>query len=311
MSILQSELDKDPTLKAKIEGEILAMKNTDKLNKSDFQLEKMKKMFSELNFATDYRVFSLRDPFNSGRVSYFHKSLGGYHGAKLRKYNELIQYHLSGEYRILGTYFNNLTADAQVNVLPKLDIPVLNMLNTKYIIVDPNRQAVLNPFKYGNAWFVKEIEFVENADQEIMALSSLTEERAIVQSKFKESVDDGIVFDSTAHIELTSYLPNHLKYSSSSSHKQFAVFSEIYYEDGWDAYIDGKKVDYVKANYALRALNIPSGQHVIEFKFEPQTYYTGKKLSYAGSSLIIAFILAGIYLGYRTKERELETDEEI
>jgi hypothetical protein len=302
LSILESEFIEKPELKTRIEQDVAQMKNTEKLKPADFQNEKIKELFAGLNFATGYRVFTLQNPFNNARNAYFHKSLGGYHGAKLRLFNELIEYQISREYSLLHNFANNNPVENQLSELPPLQIPVLNMLNTKYIISDLNSPAYINPYRYGSTWFVSQIEEVENADQEIMALSTITPEKVIIQSKYMDMIDTAIGADTAATIELISYKPNHLVYSSSASSPQLAVFSEIYYPDGWNAYINGEKKDHAKANYVLRVMNVPAGQHTIEFKFEPQTFYKGKKLSIVGSVLILIFVAAGLFLGYRKKE---------
>lgn len=221
----------------------------------------------------NYRVYNTTvSPFNDASTSYFHKSVGGYHGAKLRRYQELIDYHIS-----------------------KGNMQVFNMLNTKYFIVKGQSGPVaqLNSGALGNAWFVKEIIKAENADKEIETLGQInTATQAVVDDRF--DTPENISFDSTASISLTSYKANHLVYESNTSSNQFAVFSEIFYDKGWNAYIDGELMPHVRANYVLRAMPIPSGSHIIEFKFEPQTHYIGEKISFA-SSLILLLFLAGVF----------------
>ena len=223
-----------------------------------------------------YRVFNLTvDTFNDGSTSWFHKSIGGYHGAKIRRYQDLITYHIS-----------------------KNNERVLNMLNTKYIIVPREGEgpvAQLNTGALGNAWFVNEFSLVNNPDEEIAALAGFNPaEEAIIDKRFEDFVPDlNLENDSISKIALTSYEPNHLVYESTSPSEKMAVFSEIYYDKGWNAYIDGEPVPHFRVNYILRALVVPPGEHSIEFKFHPKTYYTGQKISLA-SSIILLLSLFGL-----------------
>lgn len=222
----------------------------------------------------NFRVFNTTvSTFQDASTSYFHKSIGGYHGAKLRRYQELIENHLS-----------------------KGNEQVLNMLNTKYFIgagQDRRPTVQINMNALGNAWFVEEFEMVENADQEIDALSTFFPNKtAIVDKRFSSNVE-GFVHqvDSLAAIKLTEYQPNKLKYSFNSVVDQLTVFSEIYYDKGWNAYLDGKKVPHFRVNYVLRAMVVPAGNHDIEFRFEPKVFSVGEKVSFAGSLLLILLLL--------------------
>lgn len=224
----------------------------------------------------NFRVFNqtVGNPYADASTSYFHKSLGGYHGAKLRRYQEIIDMHLS-----------------------KGNLNVFNMLNTKYFIV-PDEQSgqprmEINIQALGNAWFVNHARVVNNADEEIRALSDfLPSVTAIYDKRFEAQVKGHFISNDTlAKISLTEYKPNHLTYSSVTSKEQLAVFSEIYYANGWNAYIDGVKSPYFRANYILRAMIVPAGKHTIEFKFEPSVYKTGEKISYASSILLVLLSL--------------------
>lgn len=234
----------------------------------------------------NFRVFNVTvSPFQDASTSYFHKSIGGYHGAKLRRYQELIDHHISQ---------NNMN--------------VLNMLNTKYFIVpgpDKKPEIQINFQALGNAWFVEEIKMVDNADQEIDALTDFDPSRtAVVDKRFNDKISGfKPAEDSLASIELTEYAPNKLNYVSQSSIDQMAVFSEIYYDKGWKAFIDGKPAPYFRANYVLRAMIVPAGKHEIEFRFEPAVYYTGNMI--ASISSVIIILLAAIYafLEYRKKNK--------
>ena len=227
----------------------------------------------------NFRVFnqSVGNPFADASTSYFHKSLGGYHGAKLRRYQELIDHHLS-----------------------KGNMNVYNMLNTKYFIVPDEKggqpQMQINMQAMGNAWFVNNAHMVNNADEEINALTDFVPyETAIYDKRFASQVTGHFISkDSLATIVLTDYKPNHLTYKSQTSKEQLAVFSEIYYDKGWNAYIDGKQAPYFRANYVLRAMIVPAGVHTIEFKFEPVVYKTGEKISLASSILLVLLALGTI-----------------
>ncbi|MFW5974626.1 MAG: YfhO family protein [Bacteroidota bacterium] len=235
----------------------------------------------------NFRVYNMAvNSFNDAGTSYFHKSIGGYHGAKLRRYQELIDYHIKE---------NNM--------------PVLNMLNTKYFIRQGRNnqpQVQRNPDALGNAWFIEQVKIVDNADEEIRALNDFDPEKtAFVDQRFRDKIKG---FDGTAdvsgEIKLTEYEPNYLKYESQNPAEQVAVFSEIYYPLGWQAYIDGEPADHFRANYVLRAMVIPEGEHTIEFKFEPQSYYTGETIALTTSILVILLVLGGI--GYEVKRNYFE-----
>ena len=234
----------------------------------------------------NFRVFNLTvDPFSDASTSYYHKSIGGYHGAKLKRYQELIEHQIS-----------------------KNNMRVLNMLNTKYFIVaDNNRQpfAQVNPEALGNVWFVEDYRIVPNANEEMLALNDFNPGReAIVDKRFERFVEGkSFTKDTLSGIRLDSYKPNHLTYSAKCNEEELAVFSEIYYPEGWQAFIDGVPVEHFRVNYILRAMVIPQGEHQIEFKFEPRSYYLGNKVSLISSLillLLVAFIFGKeIYLWYK------------
>ena len=226
----------------------------------------------------DFRVFNLTvSPFNDASTSYYHKSIGGYHGAKLRRYQELIDAHIS-----------------------KFHMPVLNMLNTKYFIRKDQQGKVLvqqNPDALGNAWFVDHIQWVKNADEELAALENFDPRKtAVIDLRFKDIVGDfNIPADSLRNIRLTSYDPKDMVYESNARKEGFAVFSEIYYAKGWKAFIDGKEAPYVRADYVLRAMKIPAGKHRIEFIFKPDSYFIGEKIAWVSSILIYLIVIAGLF----------------
>jgi hypothetical protein len=234
------------------------------------------------NFRVFDRSGEQSNPFASSRASYFHKSIGGYHAAKLQRYQDIIDRHLS-----------------------KGNMKVFNMLNTKYfILTEPDGQPVVEPNvgAIGNAWFVSNINMAENADSEINALEGFVpEEDAIVHKEF-ESYVNGFKPDKAGDIKLTSYSPNKLVYSSTAPSEQFAVFSEIWYgpDKGWKAYVDGQPADHIRADYILRAMRVPAGTHKIEFVFEPNSFQTGKLISTISSSVILAAFLGLVgFYGYK------------
>ena len=225
-----------------------------------------------LKDTTHYRVFDLTT--SRTKPSYFHNSLSGYNAAKMRRYNEVFDFHIAR---------NNMN--------------VLNMLNTKYIIADDEEGNVfpyVNDDANGNAWFIRSIETVQTADEEIKKLDSLdTKNKAIIGSAYESKlIASKFVVDSTASISLVDYKPNYLKYESTNSNDGFAVFSENYYEHGWTAFIDEEAVDHIRVNYILRGLAIPKGTHTVEFKFEPKVVKNGSTLA-LGSSIVIALLLLG------------------
>ena len=324
----------------------------------------------------DYRVFNTTvSTFNDASTSYFHKSIGGYHGAKLRRYQDLIEHHLA-----VG------------------NMEVLNMLNTKYFIVGGQGQAPqaqMNPNRLGNAWFAKRVQFVPSADQEIIHLGKVlrlkamgnidnlsiygrplnnidtilitspinigektinlsrlninnngvyilgnnpqstdsnfidlstipggnllakkqfeanvifdfkAKDIAVVNDKFKSYFDENkFNYLPSATINLTEYEPNYLKYATHAQDAQLAVFSEIYYDKGWNAFIDGKPAKYIQADYVLRSMVVPAGDHTIEFKFEPKSYYYGKRITFASSLLLILLVGGVLFFEFKRKNKE-------
>jgi hypothetical protein len=233
----------------------------------------------------NFRVINLAaNTFNDSRTSYYHKSIGGYHGAKLKRYQELID-----------------------SCISRTNLAVLNMLNTKYFIT-PDREGKpsvrRNPLALGNAWFVSDLALVENADAELNYLNreDFNPERiAVIDKRFEDTLNGfKPTLDSTSSIYFLEYKPNYLKYESQSATDQLAVFSEIYFANGWNAYVDGELKPHWRANYVLRSMIVPAGEHVVEFKFEPQIYYTGEKISLAGSILLFLFVVGGVALDART-----------
>jgi hypothetical protein len=247
----------------------------------------------------DYRVLNLtQSPFNDAYTPYFHKSIGGYHGAKMRRYQDLIEGPITSDLMKLQTIFQKAQENKSFESITQSlkQLTVLNMLNTKYIIYNGEAAPLLNTAALGNAWFVHAIKWVDGPDAEYAALSNFNPDSiAIVDKKFEKELSYNEPFDSTAKIELVSYAPNKLEYTSTTKRPQLAVFSEIYYDKGWDVFIDGKPAAYGRADYILRAMIVPEGNHKIEFKFEPKSVSAGQKIALASSILVILLVIVTLY----------------
>jgi hypothetical protein len=242
-----------------------------------------------------YRVYNMNEAFDaSARTSYFHKNIGGYHGAKMRRYQEIIDHCLVDERLMIIESINDNKMSLEEAFS---NAAAFNMLNTRYFIVNPNAEALKNPFACGNAWFVKDYKIANNADEEIGALEALDPAKTAVIDKRFETLIQGFSApsDSQSTISLVSHSPNHLIYDYNSLQDELTVFSEIYYDKGWNAYLDGRKVPHFRADFILRAIILPAGQHKIEFKFEPVSYYAGGNISLA-SSLILILLIAGYFV---------------
>jgi len=246
----------------------------------------------------DYRVLNLTvSPLQDGSTSYFHKSLGGYHGAKMRRYQEFYE----------NVIQNEIMALTRTRPVPQAfdstfaTFRGINMLNTRYIIYSPDAPPLVNKHELGNAWFVNRVKVVNTADEEMASMSVFNPKEEAVVSKNFETLTSGFqqTADSTAKIALTEYKPNYLKYATSAQTEQLAVFSEIYYDKGWQAYVDGKLTPHFRADYILRAMRIPAGNHVVEFKFHPKSYFMSEKVSMACSVLLILLILGTGYLEWK------------
>lgn len=253
----------------------------------------------------NFRVLDItQSTFNDASCSYFHKSIGGYHGAKLQRYQDMIDYYINPEIMDLMQQISSQKTQSSLDELLSKQ-HVLNMLNTKYIILRPEMAPLFNPQTFGNAWFVNNVVFVNNADEEIDAVGANDlKTTAIIDKRFESSLK-GRDFESdySAQIKLEEYAPNRLKYSYQANKDQLVVFSEVYYDKGWNAYLDGEKVPYVRANYILRAMELPSGTHSIEFKFEPKVWMIGEKVSFASSLLLILLLIGAVVQQLRTNKK--------
>ena len=260
--------------------------------------------------ALDYRVLNLAtNTFNENNTSYWHKSIGGYHAAKLRRYQELIDHHIAPEMQALASEV--VAKGGQMDSLDAAKFPVLNMLNTRYVIFpaaeDGQTVPLQNPHALGNAWFVRNVQYVANADEEMEALGNFRPaETAVVDARFRDALQglEQSPTDSLGTIRLTSYEPNRLVYETQSAADGVAVFSEIYYPAGWQVAIDGQPVPLARANYVLRALRIPAGRHTVEMRFDPQSLHVTEGIAYAGLSLLAVGALAAVGLGIWRRREE-------
>lgn len=247
-----------------------------------------------------FRVFNLNNPFNDANTSYYHKAIGGYHGAKLQRYQELYENALINEQNLI---IKQLQQQKGQNMGPVFqNTPVLNMLNGKYVIYNPQAPALKNPQANGAAWFVENLEMVSTARQMLDRLAGInTAQSVLVHETFSSYVQEKNL-SGTGTIKLKEYSPNEISYTSSSNDKQFAVFSEVYYQGGendWQAYVDGEPVEHIRVNYVLRGMYIPAGDHEIRFEFKPRAYYAGNTISLVSSIVLVLVIALGIFMHYR------------
>jgi len=264
--------------------------------------------------APHFRVANLTvSMFNDASTSWHHKSIGGYHGAKMRRYQELYDSLLFQEVMSAKNLANFVFQSNQQNIEQingmfngNFESIAMDMLNTKYIIIHPEVQPIQNYSACGNAWFVNDYKLVKNADEEINSLKNINPHKEIVvDERYADQVTEcSTAHDTTASITLTYYSPDKLKYNYSASKEQLAVFSEIYYPHGWESFVDGKKYPHFRANYVLRAMCVPPGKHNIEFRFEPKSYTTGNAISHASSALFFLLLLGGLFAEFKKRKRK-------
>ena len=274
-----------------IRTETFTKTNTDELILQDTSLD-----YRVLNFATS--------TFDDNNTSYWHKSVGGYHPAKLRRYQEMIEHHISPEMQ--AAYKAIATAGGEMDSVDANKFRVLNMLNTKYFIFPAGQQRqtvpILNPHAYGNAWFVNKVQYVNNANEEIDALDSIIPtETAVVDARFKDVLKGATESykDSLSSIRLTSYTPNRLTYETNNAQDGIAVFSEIYYPDGWHVTIDGQPAELARADYILRTMYVPAGQHTIEMRFDPTSLHVTEGIAYGALALLVIGIIVAVLIAKR------------
>lgn len=283
--------------------------------------------FTALQLNSNYRVFTFDNPFNETMTSYFHKSIGGYHGAKVKRYQQLVDFYIQDEMQKangaisavkmakLQTYARTMEIpqDKAKEIFDTISVAggqlsdtcqILNMLNTKYVVLTRTDEPMLNPFANGNVWYVNQVTKVNSANEELLRLGKInTKNQAILDvSNAGINVSAAYATDSADVIAMTKYATKEITYQSNSTHNGFAVFSEIYYPEGWVCTIDGKEVPYTRVNYVLRGLEIPSGKHQIVWKFQPASFIAGTSYSMVGSLiLILAFLGVG---GLQLKKKE-------
>jgi membrane protease YdiL (CAAX protease family) len=249
---------------------------------------------------TQHRVLNLAaSTFNDNSpTSYFHKSIGGYHGAKMERYQELIDSCIYPELiQFDGAAAKAKSVEDLQTIFDSIHFPSLNMLNTKYIIYNPAAPPLINPDALGNAWFVEKPVIVENANKEISLMNSFNPAKeAVIVNTFKNQITkSSFPVQENERIELISYQPDELHYKYSAREEKLAVFSEIYYPAGWKCYVDGKESQYFRTDWVLRGMIVPAGDHEIKFTFKPASYYVGNKISLASSILLIL-----LFAGYLT-----------
>lgn len=297
-SILQGEMDRNPALQKtindrlavaqqKLDGEPMLPQNAERI------------MFSELGFATNYRVLNAGDPFNDGTTPYFHKSVGGYHGAKPKRIAEVIAFHYSRELQQFSDALKSIRSQAGLDSA-LANMQVFNMMNSKYVIVNPDRPAIPNPYAFGNAWFVSDIHPAGSADDEILSLGKENlRTTAIVDSvTAKNQLSKLDRIDSTGGtIKMTTFKPNYITYESNSNGTYLAVFSEVY-ASGWKAYVDGAEAPAIRANYILRSIVVPKGQHKIEWKYSIPYYAKSETIAMIGSLLVFLILIVVCFLEF-------------
>ena len=307
-AILEAEWN--PTLEADHKAVVARLKEdrqkesgAAKVLKAD---EELASRFISLRRNTDgYRVLSLNNPFNSTQVSYFHRSLGGYHGAKLKRYQELIEFQLGSAMQRLSDQLQGGTSLPRIDSLLAKE-GVLNMLNTRYLIYNPERPPIRNSNALGAAWFVDEVKWEPNADAEIMALTGLDPARtALVDERYRATLGDAaITIDPSASAELTNYATNKLTYKVRSQAGGVVVFSEIWYGPDWQATIDGKPVEHVRADYVLRALRVPPGEHEVVFSVHSRPFHGSRPYMMAASILVLLLALGALVREARAALRQ-------
>ena len=259
--------------------------------------------------ALDYRVLNLAsNTFNENETSYYHKSIGGYHPAKLRRYQEMIDAHIAPEMQKTMKAVAETGGD-MTKVNGDSIFPVLNMLNAKYFIMPlqgGQTVPVQNPYAYGNAWFVDEVKYVNNANEEIEGVGKVNLRHvAVADAKFKEQLNQSVKQDDTSVVKMTAYKPNNLTYEVKSSKGGVIVFSEIYYP-GWSATVDGEPVELGRVDYILRALNVKPGNHKVVLDFHPQSLKNTETVAYVGYGVLVLLIIIGI--GVEVKRRKKTTE---
>lgn len=307
MEILRKETEQNPRVKDAIDEAVSDFQievRSEKRKPSTDEINDVK--FAALRFHTDYRVLPLSGTFQDARSAYFHKSIGGYHGAKLKRIQEVYDFYIAPEMSSLISVLQSEPTQEKVNNTLR-NASVINMLNAKYIIYNNDAPPMENAFALGSAWFVEDLISAKDADAEILEVGEIdVRAEAVVDQRYADQISNFKYADAAdAAIAVKTHLPNYIEYIYDSPVPQATIFSEIYYPAGWNAYLDGEKVDYFRANYLLRGMIIPAGEHIIEFKFEPQTYATSNIVSSIFSIVVLLLLVLSIIQYNRNRDPEL------
>ena len=313
IAIRDIELRENSDLVTQMQQEINRISNEDFKREHKNRIKNIS-TFKLLNFNTNYRVLEFGNPLNTARTSYLHKSIGGYSAVKVKRTQEMIDRYFQSNYSVLTNALNS------GNIPAMKSAHFFNMLNTKYYILDLNSSGVVgnmnpqkpdekpgvlpNPFALGNAWSVSNVNWVKNADEEIAAVGEQNFDptnTAVIDERFKDIIGDELTLANCA-IQLIDYKPNYLKYTANADGEALVVFSEIFYDKGWKAFIDGVEIPHFRANYILRGLKISSGQHDIEFKFDLPIYQKASLISLTSSSIIVLLFLILLIFGFIDRE---------
>ena len=313
IAIRDIELRENSDLVTQMQQEINRISNEDFKREHKNRIKNIS-TFKLLNFNTNYRVLEFGNPLNTARTSYLHKSIGGYSAVKVKRTQEMIDRYFQSNYSVLTNALNS------GNIPAMKSAHFFNMLNTKYYILDLNSSGVVgnmnpqkpdekpgvlpNPFALGNAWSVSNVNWVKNADEEIAAVGEQNFDptnTVVIDERFKDIIGDELTLANCA-IQLIDYKPNYLKYTANADGEALVVFSEIFYDKGWKAFIDGVEIPHFRANYILRGLKISSGQHDIEFKFDLPIYQKASLISLTSSSIIVLLSLILLIFGFIDRE---------
>jgi hypothetical protein len=311
-SILEREYKQIPAFEAKASQLSSKMESLAKYENMESRTKSEIARFGTLTLNSNYKVLTFENPFNETGTSYFHKSIGGYHGAKLKRYQEIIEFYLNQEFQEVNKVISaakneklrdlstkmTITQEQMQGVFDTISVseialtdntPILNMLNTKYIVLNRGLKAIQNSNANGAVWFVNSIKKVSNSNQEMLAIDHLkSKEIAIVNTKDADQEIKSLYNkDSLASIKMVKYGSNEIKYSVKSKTDLPAIFSEIYYPEGWNCYADGKQLKPFRANYILRGAIIPAGTKTVVWKFEPKSYFVSSKIALVGSIFLL------------------------
>jgi hypothetical protein len=255
----------------------------------------------------DYRVLNLAsNTFNENETSYYHKSIGGYHAAKLRRYQEVVERYISPEMQSLYRAVSEAGGD-MTKVNGDSIFPVLNMLNAKYFILplqDGQTVPIQNPYVYGNAWFIDELQYVDNANLEMDGLGKLDlRHQAVADRKFKAQLGEAVVQDTASVVTIKAYEPNRLTYDVNSGKGGILVFSEIYYP-GWTATVDGEPAELGRVDYLLRAMQVKPGRHEVVLSFFPKSVNTTETIAYISYVILLLVVAGAVFMEYRRRQKQ-------